>query len=151
MSGIKEQLNKDAIKISSYSIHNKHLLALQMSCLQFRLSSVLSWPSVLLYTFMPLSGVCILYFAAVLMMLATRVSGICLTAPLQTVPLALSSWSNHESPKTKTQRCEQPHQAVCSEGVEVWKGSDTETYLLLRCSVEILGWFFLVTLTPAQL
>lgn len=42
-------------------------------------------------------------------------------------------------------------QAVCNGDVEVWKGSDTETCLLLRCSEETLGWFSPVTLTPAQL
>ncbi len=41
--------------------------------------------------------------------------------------------------------------AVCSGGVEVWKGSDMETCLQPRCSEATLGWFSPVTPTPAQL
>lgn len=42
-------------------------------------------------------------------------------------------------------------QAVYNGGVEVWKGSDTETCLLPRCSDPTQGGFSPVILTPAQL
>lgn len=90
-------------------------------------------------------------------MSASRVRDLCLTLPSSLSVrrgLWLRYWAlvmSHKPHKHTHAHTQSYHQAVCSGGVGVSKGSDMETCLLLHCSEEILGWFSPVTLTLEQL